>query len=90
MTAYVGGIAVLRGAGLPLVGRETAAEAVHAAFARLSEIKEIPAQGEPPDSEMFHYLGWCNWDAFRTDISAEYVRAKGGEPLKSRSLSAGC
>ena len=79
MTAYVGGISSLREPVFLWSEGETAAEAVHAAFARLSEIKEIPLRENRRIPEMFHYLGWCSWDAFRTDISAEGVRAKAAE-----------
>ncbi len=79
MTAYVGGFCNLREPVFLWSEGETVSEAVHEAFARLSEIKEIPLRENRRVPEMFHYLGWCSWDAFRTDISAEGVRAKAAE-----------
>ena len=79
MTALVGGVSSLREPVFLWAEGETVRDAVKTAFARLSEIKEIPLRQNRRVPEMFRYLGWCSWDAFRTDISADGVRAKAAE-----------
>lgn len=57
----------------------TLAEAVHTAFVRLAEAKKIRLRERRRIPEMFHYLGWCSWDAFRTDVTEDGLRQKAAE-----------
>ena len=57
----------------------TVTDAVHKAFAWLSQEKGIlPREGRKLP-EMFRYLGWCSWDALHTDVSEEKLREKADE-----------
>ena len=57
----------------------TVREAVHCVFSRLLREKGIAPREERRLPEMFHYLGWCSWDAFYTDVSEDKIRAKAQE-----------
>lgn len=57
----------------------TVQEAVHKAFACLVDIKGIRPREARRIPEMFRYLGWCSWDAFRTEITEDKLREKADE-----------
>ena len=82
MTSFKGGVSCLSEPVLLWAEGDTVMQAVHAAFSMLSEIKEIPLRKDRRIPEMFHYLGWCSWDAFRTDVCAEGIREKASELAK--------
>lgn len=79
MTAYKGGISRLREPVLLWSEANTVEEAVHQAFIQVSRIKNVPLRNMRRIPDMFRYLGWCSWDAFGTDVSAEGVRTKAAE-----------
>ncbi|MDE6055491.1 MAG: alpha-galactosidase, partial [Lachnospiraceae bacterium] len=43
---------------------------------RMREKRRVP--------EMFHYLGWCSWDAFYTEVSEEKIRQKADELVQKK------
>lgn len=57
----------------------TLAEAVHTVFARLAEEKNIFLREKRRVPEMFRYLGWCSWDAFRTEVTENKLHQKAEE-----------
>lgn len=54
-------------------------EAVHCAFKYLAKMKNILTRQERHYPEMFEYLGWCSWDAMRTDVNEKGIRDKASE-----------
>ena len=62
----------------------TLAEAVHTAFIWLAEAKRIRPRERRRIPEMFRYLGWCSWDAFRTGVAEDGLRQKAAELAEKR------
>ncbi len=79
MTACLGGIADVNETLFYESCGLTAAEAVHALFAHLSETMGLKLRKNRTLPEMFKYLGWCSWDAFYTEVTEEKIRAKAAE-----------
>ncbi len=57
----------------------TAAEAVHKAFRWLAKHHNIRTREARRLPDLFHYLGWCSWDAFYTEVSEDKLRQKADE-----------
>ncbi len=84
MTALRGGLESIDEIMYVYAEAETAYEAVHRAFAWIIREKGILPREERRIPEMFRYLGWCSWDAFYTDISAELVTQKADELIDKK------
>ena len=84
MTALRGGLESLDEIMYVYAEADTAYEAVHKAFAWLIKEKGILPREERRVPEMFRYLGWCSWDAFYTDISADLVTQKADELIDKK------
>ena len=54
-------------------------EAVHRAFDYLAKLKNIFKREQRSYPEMFEYLGWCSWDAMKTDVNEKGIREKADE-----------
>lgn len=79
LTALLGGQSGLDEPVFLLTEDKSIHGAVEKAFTYLAKEKGIRRRQERRLPEIFHYLGWCSWDAFYTDISEEKVRAKARE-----------
>lgn len=79
LTAGMGGIARLDEPLYLLSEGETVTEAVHLAFTRIAMEKGIPTRTKRRIPEMFHYLGWCSWNAFYTKVDEAGIRQKAAE-----------
>ncbi|MDE7414844.1 MAG: alpha-galactosidase [Lachnospiraceae bacterium] len=84
MTAYLGGQRELDEPLYLSMEAPTLTEAVHKAFAWLAEYKGIRMREKRRVPEMFHYLGWCSWDAFYTEVSEEKIRQKAEELVQKK------
>ena len=62
----------------------TVAGAVHTVFAQLAKLKGIRLREERRLPEPFRFLGWCSWDAFRTDVNETGIRQKAAELSEKR------
>lgn len=79
MTAFMGG---LKDVEVPLyiLAKDTTMEgAIEKAFRWLASEKGIRLRGERRPPEMFHYLGWCSWDAFYKEVSESLLQQKVNE-----------
>ncbi len=85
MTAFLEGMTVADEPLYMMTCDKSLYEAVRKLFVKLCEYKGIRRREERTLPEMFHYLGWCSWDAFYTDITEEKVRAKAKE-LKEKQV----
>ena len=79
MTACMGGQSQVDEPLYLIAEADTITEAVHKAFAWLARTKNIRLREQRRVPEMFRYLGWCSWDAFRTDVTEEKLRQKAAE-----------
>ena len=82
MTACRGGLETVSEIMYIYAEADTAYEAVHKAFAWLIREKGILPREERRIPEIFRYLGWCSWDAFYTDVSADLVTQKADELIE--------
>lgn len=60
-------------------------EAAHRAFTYLAKSKNIFTREQRKYPDMFEYLGWCSWDAMKTDVNETGVRQK-AEEFKSKNV----
>ena len=79
MTACMGGQSQVEEPLYLIAEADSVAEAVHKAFSWLAKAKGIRLREQRRIPEMFHYLGWCSWDAFRTEVTEEKLRQKANE-----------
>ena len=84
MTAYFGGQSRVDEPLYLLAEAATVTEAVHKAFMWLAKVKEIRPREKRRIPEMFHYLGWCSWDAFNTDVTEDKLREKADELIEKQ------
>ena len=84
MTAYFGGQSQVDEPLYLLSEAATVAEAVHKAFVWLAKTKDICLREKRRVPEMFHYLGWCSWDAFYTDVTEDKFRMKADELIEKQ------
>ena len=82
MTALRGGLESVDEIMYVYAEADTAYEAVHKAFAWLIKEKGILPREERRIPDIFRYLGWCSWDAFYTDVSADLVTQKADELIE--------
>lgn len=82
MTAWLGGQKELDEPFYLLAEASTLTEAVHKAFVCLAEYKGIRMREKRRIPEMFHYLGWCSWDAFYKEVSEEKICQKADELIR--------
>ena len=54
-------------------------EAVHRAFSYLAKLNNILPREKRRYPEVFEYLGWCSWDAMKTDVNEKGIREKAEE-----------
>lgn len=85
MTAWLGGQRELREPLYLLAEAATLTEAVHRVFVWLAGYKGIRMRENRRIPEMFHYLGWCSWDAFYREVSDEKFCQK-AEELKEKNV----
>ena len=62
----------------------TVAEAVHTVFLHMANMKGIRLRKARRLPEMFRYLGWCSWDAFRTEVTEDKIRWKADELIEKQ------
>lgn len=84
MTAHFGGQNQLEEPLYLLTEADTVTEAVHKAFVWLAKEKGICVREGRRIPEMFHYLGWCSWDAFYTDVTEDKLREKADELVEKQ------
>ena len=60
-------------------------EAVHRAFEYLAKEKNILTREQRRYPEMFEYLGWCSWDAMKTDVNEIGIKEK-AEEFRSKKV----
>lgn len=87
MTAYAAGVREFDEPCLMIAEADSVYRAAEIAVEAACRFKNIPAKKERKLPEMFEYFGWCSWDAFYTDISADKVLAKVKE-LKKKKVPA--
>lgn len=85
LTAYQPGGLSLEEPVFVLGEGKTPYEAVEAAARMAAAQKGILTREDKKLPDMFEYLGWCSWDAFYTEISAEKVLQK-AEELKEKNV----
>lgn len=61
---------------------ETLEEAVKKTFKLLAEKDGLKLKEDRKLPEMLKYLGWCSWDAFYKEISADKIREKADELIE--------
>ncbi|KAK8836219.1 hypothetical protein M9Y10_039851 [Tritrichomonas musculus] len=79
MFSLVGGHSVVDDPVYLLSEAPTYIEAVHKAFTWLAKSKNIFTREQRRYPEMFEYLGWCSWDAMKTDVNEVGIREKADE-----------
>ena len=82
MTSYLGGQREVDEPLYLLAEGPTLTESVHKAIVWLAEYKGIRMRERRRIPEMFHYLGWCSWDAFYREVSEEKIRQKADELIQ--------
>lgn len=60
---------------------KTYIEAVHRAFQYLAKEKNILTREQRLYPEMFEYLGWCSWDAMKTDVNENVVETPNSQVI---------
>lgn len=79
LSARMGGIQPLEEPLYVMAEGDTLEEVAHRAFTWLAKEKGIRTREERRIPEMFHYLGWCSWDAFYTKVNETGIRQKAAE-----------
>lgn len=79
MTAFLGGQRAIDEPLYLIAEAPELEEAVHKVFLYLAEYKGIRSRKERRVPEMLRYLGWCSWDAFYREVSAEKICQKAEE-----------
>ena len=85
LTAHQGGQSQMNELVYVAAEAETAAEAARAAFTEIAARKNICLRRERRLPEIFRYPGWCSWNAYYTDVTAEKLCEKALE-LKEKQV----